>query len=205
MQGRVWSERVWWVAVGGSGASFSFFFYRLWASPASSLLLLPFSSSSSSSSSSLLLFSPQLSSPSSRRGVSALRLPPPLPRSLPPPGPAGSLRAAAPQEDVSQGVSATTLATSTSAAAGSAERRGGVRRSSGAHRADIWCWEGDHPGHVGARLQELRGCGGVCAHKVSFVRRWKPSILLSLWKSLQICLTVCKLSNKRSVNTLFIV
>lgn len=121
--------------------------------------------------SSLLLFSPRLSSPSSRRGVSALRLPPPLPRSLPPPSPVGSLRATAPQEDVSQGVSATALATSTPANAWGAERRGGVRRSSGARRAPVRCREGDHPGHVGTCLQELRGRGGVSAHKVSFVKR----------------------------------
>ncbi|GLD65029.1 cytoglobin [Lates japonicus] len=48
------------------------------------------------------------------------------------PLPPASLRAAAPQGDVSQGVSAAALATSTPAAAGRAERRGGVRGPSGA-------------------------------------------------------------------------
>lgn len=122
------------------------------------LPLLFFSSfppSSTSSSSSLLLFSSRLSSPSSRRGVSALNLPPPLPRSLPPPSPAGCLRATAPQEDVSQGVSTAAVATSNPAADRSEESGGGVRRSSGAGRAAVRCRERDHPGHVGARLQEL--------------------------------------------------
>lgn len=156
------------------------------------LLFPSFSSSSSvssscscSSSSSPLLFSFQISSPGSRRGVSALQLPPPLPRSLPPPGAAGSLRAAAPQEDVSQGVASAALATS--AAAGSAEWRGGARGPSGACRAAVRRREGDHPGHVGARLQELRGRGGVCAHKV---KKQILMILLSRRKTPR-CVTVC--------------
>lgn len=139
---RVWSERARWVAV---ELHFPFPFLG------SECRLPPLCSRSPP----LLLYfsSHPISPPSSRRGVSALRLPPPLPRSLPPPGAAGSLRAAAPQEDVAPGVSAATLATS--AAAGSAERRGGVRGPSGARGAAVRHREGDRPGHVGARLQEL--------------------------------------------------
>lgn len=91
-------------------------------------------------------------SPSSRRGVSDLRHPPPFPCSLPPPGLAWKLQAAAPQEDVSQGVSPATLARAT---AWSEEAGCGVRRPPGAHRAAVRCREGDHPGHLGARVQEL--------------------------------------------------
>lgn len=130
---------------------FSCSFFELCLDP---LLFL----SSSSSCSSSHFDSP----PSSRRGVSALHLPAPLPGSLPPPGAAGSSCAAAAQEDVSQGVSTAAFPTSTDA--GSAE--GGVRGPSRAGGAAVRRRDGDHPAHMGARLQELWGCGGVCAHKV---------------------------------------
>ena len=135
-----------------------------------------------------LLFSPRLSSPSSRRGVSALRLPPPLPRPLPPAGAAGSLGAAAPQEDVSPGVSAALAASAAAAAAGGAAGGG----PSGARRAAVRRRAGDHPGHVGAGVQELRGRGGVRAHKVSLVQRCRLKHLL---------LSASKLMNKRRGNT----
>lgn len=114
------------------------------------------------------LFSHRAPLSSSRRGVSAVRVPSPLPCALPAPRAAGSLRASAPQEDVSQGVAPSAALTTASTAAASWRRRGhhGPRRRGppGKSRATVRRRDGNHPGHMGLRLQKLRGHWRVCAH-----------------------------------------